>query len=304
MKLIDDNFAYINSLFVLIIVIPIVLLVILSIYLSYDLANDTVGGISEATLKSSTDDFVASINTISMGSIHNLSYDCLSNKRVLSNSTRTLKNMIQGGVNNLSNNYYKRGILLNCTVINIYPSNNPFYFDVYYRLESSFVNDSSKHISMRDRLTVSMVDYSYPVYDTYPLFKANVKVVNNTYLYLEDDEYYNATSPVVIMQCPYEEYTKHGHSNITLADCLSNHYYHFSNDGLCVFCRLENRTVCNHNGLETFIIPTLRLNQSTSSVDHVYLNESIDGHYNGSLLDVNNTSFIYLDNAHRSKYGL
>ena len=169
---------------------------------------------------------------------------------------------------------------------------------------TTFINDSSKHILSKDMISVSIVDANYPVYDVYPLFMADVEVVNDSYIYHDTNEAYsNACSGIIIKRCPYEDYTSHAHSNITMLDCLNNHYYHFSHDGLCVFCRLENKTTCSHNGLETFIVPSNKFNESTSSICHVYFNRTSDGHYNGSLYEFNNNSFIYLDNAHGDKYG-
>ncbi len=303
MKIIDDDYAYVNSLLVVIISLPIFMIIILSISLSFTLANDTASDMSAHMLKSTTGDVEGQLDRISKQAIHNLSKYSYDNVYVVSNSTKTLRSLIQNGINNLTGDYSKRGILINCTIINIYPADDPFSFDVYYRIYSTFVNDSSKHIQSNNMITVSIVDSSYPVYDVYPLFRSQVRTVNDSYIYNDVDVVYdNAASGLFIRRCPYDDYTSHANSNITFLDCLNNHYYHLSHDGLCIFCRLENRSTCPHNGLETFIIPSLRVNQSTSSIDHVYFNESADGHYNGSLRDFND-SFIYLDDAHGGKYG-
>lgn len=303
MKIIDDENAYVNSLLLIILLVPIFLIIIFSVSLSYTLANDSAGDLSSSLLTSSSLDVEDELMYLSMMNMHDLSKYSFDNRQVLSNSTKMLRNMIQEDVNKLTAGYYKRGILINCTIINVYPSDNPFCFDVYYRIESTFINDSSKHILSKNKIAASIVDSNYPVYDVYPLFMSNVDVVNDSYLYHDNDEAYsNAHSGIIIKKCPYEDYTSHAHSNTTMIDCLNNHYYHFSHDGLCVFCRLENKTTCNHNGLETFIVPSNKFNQSTSSICHVYFNRTSEGHYNGSLHEFN-TSFIYLDNAHGDKYG-
>lgn len=302
MKIIEDNQAYINSLLVVIILLPIFLIIIFTISVSFTLENESASDLSASMLRDTTGDVEGQLNIISMEAMHNLSKYSLENKHVYTNSTKTLKQLIQSGVDNLTYSYVQRGMMINCTIINVYPSADPFSFDVYYRINSTYVNDSSKNILNNKKLTVSIVDSMYPVYDVYPLFRVDVDIAGDSYCYRLDNPYHNATSGLVFKRCPYEDYTRHAHSNITMIDCLNNHYYHFSHDGLCVFCRLENRTLCQHNGLETFIVPTLRLNESTSSVDHVFFNESGLGHYNGSLRDFNG-SFIYLDNAHGGKYG-
>lgn len=303
MKIIEDNHAYVNSLLVVIILMPIFLIIIFTISFSFTLANDSAGDLSADMLKDSSRDVENQLNRISPEAMHNLSRYLLENKHPCTNSTKTLNVMIQDAANNITHKYIQRGIMINCTIINIYPSDDPYCFDVYYRINSTFINDSSKNIVNKEKITVSMVDSAYPVYDVYPLFRANVDITNDSYVYRVDDvAYHNATSGLIIKRCPYEDYTRHAHSNLTMLDCLNNHYYHFSHDGLCVFCRLENRSTCPHAGLETFIIPTHRLNESTSSVDHVYFNESASGHYNGTIRDFNE-SFIYLDNAHGGKYG-
>ena len=115
--------------------------------------------------------------------------------------------------------------------------------------------------------------------------------------------YNNATQGAVIKKCPVEDYSQHGNSNTTIINCLNNHYYHNSHDGLCLFCRLENKTSCNHYGFETFIIPTETRNQAPVSIDHVLLND-INTQYEGDRIILNNTTIIYLDNGHKTKYGL
>lgn len=303
MKIINDNHAYINSLMLVLILIPIFLIIIFTVSLSFTITNDSAGDLSANLLKDTTCDVDCQLNIISKQAMHNLSSHTLENRQAVGNSTKTLKEMIQSGVDNLCDDYYDRGILINCTIVNVYPSDDPFSFEVYYRINSTFINDSTRNIQSENKISVSLVDGKYPVYDVYPSFMGNVNVVNDSYRYHDVDAVYdNATSGLIIKKCPYEQYTKHAHSNITMTDCLNNHYYHFSHDGLCVFCRLENRSTCAHNGLETFIIPSVRVNESTSSVDHVYFNTSLGGHYNGSLRDFND-SFIYLDDAHGGKYG-
>jgi len=118
------------------------------------------------------------------------------------------------------------------------------------------------------------------------------------------DVYNNSIEGCMIKKCPYEDYSSHGHSNEVIINCIDNHYYHKSHDGLCLLCRLEAKDTCPHYGLETFIVPTLIKDQAPVSIDHVLLNSTVNGQYGGNKIILNNTTVIYLDNGHKTKYGL
>lgn len=309
MNIIKDNHGYINSVMVLILLIPIILLIILSISQNEILLNDSADIIEGNDLSVKTDDYISQINIISMESMHNLSLMSINDRIVVSNCTRELKNIIQKGVNNLSQDYKDEGLSVNCKIINVAISTNPFEYNVYYRLNSSIINDSSnKMISKKGCLNVSITDGEYPVYDPYPLFNSQAHIQADNYVYDSNSftgnhshVYDGAESGLIVKKCVYDDYTMHGHSNLSIGECLSNHYYHFSHDGLCIFCRLENRTSCVHNGLETFIVTCVYDNESVVSVDHVLFNTT-GSQYSGDVIVVNNSSFIYLDNGHKSKY--
>jgi hypothetical protein len=131
--------------------------------------------------------------------------------------------------------------------------------------------------------------------------------------------YENATSQGYLDRCSFEPYdsSTDGHGvNATppiqnLGYCLSNGYYHESSDGACYLCRLEGKAVCSHYGIETFIVPPLSnsatLTFAPVSIDHVIFSDSP---YSGKALiydqDTKNNRYykLYLDNGHRSKYGL
>lgn len=310
MKIIQDSHGYINSIMVLILLIPIILLMVLSISQNEILVNNSVDMFEGNVLSARTEDFVNQINIISMESMHNLSYKSVSDGVVISNSSRQLKMTIQNAVNNLSVDYQNEGLLVDCRIINVVASTNPFEYNVYYRINSSVINDSSnRQVSQRGCMNVSIVNSEYPVYDPYPLFNARVHISGNKYdydsVYVNDslsNSYRNAESALIIKKCVYDDYTLHGHSNYSIGDCLQNHYYHLSHDGLCIFCRLENRSSCIHNGLETFVVSHVHSNQSVVSADHVLFNTT-GNQYLGDVIVINSSSFIYLDNGHRSKYG-
>ena len=72
---------------------------------------------------------------------------------------------------------------------------------------------------------------------------------------------------------------------------------------MCLLCRLENKTSCNHYGFETFVLPTKLVDEAPASIDHVLLND-MNNQYPGSLITIGNNTLLYLDNGHKAKYGL
>lgn len=132
-------------------------------------------------------------------------------------------------------------------------------------------------------------------------------ILSNNLEYWEN--YINASSPLFIKRCPYDPYESHGHG-YTLKNCIDNGYYHESSDGSCYLCRLEGKPLCGHYGLETFVVPNkfnIHLNNSERAIsasDHVIFSD----HYLGNILkfyEINDLyEVIFLDNAHRAKYGL
>ncbi|UTB33782.1 MAG: hypothetical protein NKF70_06145 [Methanobacterium sp. ERen5] len=124
--------------------------------------------------------------------------------------------------------------------------------------------------------------------------------------------YNNASSPLYFKRCPYDPYPSHGHSNsyLILKNCIENGYYHLSAAGSCIFCRLEGKPVCNHTGLETFVVPGISnfsCDYAPCSVDHVIFGASPSEIYLGKLAgyDSNNPQCrIFLDKGHKDKYGL
>ena len=98
---------------------------------------------------------------------------------------------------------------------------------------------------------------------------------------------------------------------MTLKNCIDNGYYHESNDGACLLCRLEGYATCNHYGFETFIVPSSTHNQqifrAPSSIDHVIFGKDNNDRYPGEAVEYNSDDnvfdILYLDNGHRAKYG-
>jgi hypothetical protein len=66
-----------------------------------------------------------------------------------------------------------------------------------------------------------------------------------------------------------------------MKNCLDNGYYHEIRDGACFLHRLEWLGLCPDYGMETFLLPNHKLNQTgliaTSAPDHVIFEESYPG---------------------------
>ncbi|HTX61429.1 MAG TPA: hypothetical protein VMC48_03910, partial [Methanobacterium sp.] len=191
-----------------------------------------------------------------------------------------------------------------------------------------------EHISQE----ISIIDPQYPTPNTLPFIKCREfggaqEVNNRIYFgnslenYLESrgvenaQAYENATTALIIKKCTYDPYIMHGQKDRkTLKNCIENGYFHESSDGACFLCRLEGKGVCPHYGMETYITPpeinnssfnssNSTCNSAPSSIDHVIFNETPPGTgtYQGKKLiyssDGLKTLILYLDNAHRQKYG-
>ncbi len=258
----------------------------------------------------------------------------------LPNSRIVIKNAIEHKINNLNSNYQNNtGVNITCIINSVESASDPFEVEV-----------NSTILVMKDNITYNhKVNQNISILGTYhqnnnsmntngssmipdplPFIKCKkfggVSVKNGRICYGSSlkkylgrvngsEVYENASSPYYIKKCPYDPYKSHGYSIkfITLKNCIDNGYYHESNDGACLLCRLEGRPICNHYGFETFIVPSSVHNQQIlrgpSSIDHVIFDK---GNYNdpypGESIQFNSddniSHILYLDNAHRAKYGL
>ena len=242
----------------------------------------------------------------------------------IQNSEMTIKNRLQSKIDDLTRKYKNERINASCKIISVHPSQDPFKVNI-----SSIITINKDNINHQIILSqnIPITDPKYPISDALPFIKCkNFGRIKNTnqrimyglslrnYLKNEKmhnaDVYINATSPLIFKKCPYEPYTTHGQSyKLTdLRNCIENGFYHESNDGSCFLCRLEGRSVCNHAGMETFIIPQVTENQgylsAPCSSDHVIFNDNYEGL--GLIYHSNTTGYykIFLDKGHRLKYGL
>jgi hypothetical protein len=220
--------------------------------------------------------------------------------------------MIQNKVNEKESEY-KSDVTIECNILDVKESDNPFEIEVSYSIEAT-TNNSNIIINKRNTKLVEITDYNYPVYDPLPTLKTGATFTDNKAYYMDklerylkinnSEAYLNVMEPLIIRKCPHNNYQLHGNDNKTIESCIKNHYYHNSHDGMCLLCRLENKTDCNHFGFETFIVPTITTeNQAPASIDHVLLNNQ-NNQYQGNKIIINNFTAIYLDDGHKAKYGL
>ena len=313
MKIFEDNNGYITSMILLMLLLIIILLLIITIDEQSYYINNTAETIESNKLTSVTRDFQEEIPQITKQTLSNITRQIIEYDKPLTNSRTTIKNKIQKEIDDKEIDYKKKtGCNINCEINNLNPSENPFQIEIEYTIKTTYNNKSTIKITKQEH--VSITDSQYPIYDPLPTLQTGIKPTNNNIHYGKQLQeiintnnsqvYDNATQGYIIRECPYQEYEKHGHNNTTIMDCINNHYYHKSHDGLCIFCRLENKTTCNDMGLETFILPTKNVTSAPVSVDHVLLNTTQNSKYPGNRILINNTTVIYLDDGHKTKYGL
>jgi hypothetical protein len=258
----------------------------------------------------------------------------------LPNSRIVIKNDIESRINHLNANYENNtGVIVKCDIKSVDSSLDPFEIEVNSSImvmkeNISYNKNFSQNISISESYLSNSAESKgyYSIPDPLPFIKCkkfggvstdNGKIRYGSSLrkYLDRrgvkvaDAYENASSPLYIKKCPYDPYISHGNSKklLTLKNCIENGYYHESNDGACLLCRLEGKSTCNHYGFETFVIPDPSNNQrilrAPCSIDHIifsdknfldtYPGEAVEYFFTG-----NTTYKIFLDNGHRTKYGI
>lgn len=254
----------------------------------------------------------------------------------VSNSRIIIKSRIQSKIDETYLEYQREtGINMTCKINSVDNSKDPYkicvkstlyasYHDSYIVKNmsqdvqfacSDFTDSSSEYCKIKDPLPfIKTKGYGSLKTDANKIYYGSAL---SNYLKSKGIEnssaYDNASSPLYFKRCPYDPYPSHGHSNsyMVLKNCIDNGYYHLSGAGSCIFCRLEGKSVCNHTGLETFVLPgmsNLSCEYAPCSIDHVIFGTNPSEIYSGKLLDYNSnktSSFrIFLDKGHRDKYGL
>ena len=340
-KIMDNN-GYVMSLFSFFLILPAFLLLMV-------LADMTVGeaDAQQATLNSQdvlgvANDLETNLPLIGREVLRDKSFEVISSGNPLLNSRKEVKGEFQNRMDIFCSKYSGNGMLVECTILNVDNSYDPFCVEVKSRV--AVRKGTLKH-QVNLTQNISLTNGSFSIYDPLPFVKCKnhggvtitedrIFYGNSLANYLKSrglknfEAYENATSSLYIKKCPYDPYILHGNTNelVNLKNCIENGFYHESSDGACFLCRLEGKGTCPHYGIETFITPapsvnapfsnqsaniTFPDNSSTapSSVDHVIFNDTgSHGTYSGCKLIyfTNGThSFqLYLDNSHRQKYGL
>jgi hypothetical protein len=272
-------------------------------------------------------DFENNIPRLSRQVFLQKSEEVIQDEKPILNSRIVLKNEIQILTNNMAQNYQNKGVMVNCTINSVSETENPFLIEINSTV-SLYKNGKKHYKNLSQR--ISICDEKNPLPDPLPSIKCHdfggIKMDGTSILYghslvsylnsfniPNSSIYENATAPRFIKKCPYNPYVLHGLGNyINLKNCVDNGYYHESNDGACFLCRLEGKSTCIHQGLETFIIPPGISYQSNNSapcsVDHVIFDSNPENIYSGYLLEYYQTNskffYIFLDNSHRAKYGI
>ncbi|WP_321422928.1 hypothetical protein [uncultured Methanobacterium sp.] len=289
-----------------------------------------------------TTDLEANLPLIGREVLRDKSLEVIHSGKPLSNSRREVKEELQNRMNNFCSRFNGNGMLVECKILKVDNGFDPFCVEVKSRCTVS--KGTLKHqVNLTQNISLVNGSFPIydplPFIKCRNYGGATIKGDRIYYgssleKYLKSrgvenfEAYENATSALSIKKCPYDPYTLHGDTDelVNLKNCIDNGFYHESNDGSCFLCRLEGKGTCPHNGIETFITPApcvntlfsnlsgnvLMLNNSStapSSVDHVIFNDTgSNGTYSGCrLIYFNNGTHnfqLYLDNAHRQKYGL
>lgn len=254
----------------------------------------------------------------------------------LSNSRQSIKEDIQIEINQITRDSKKNnGIEAECNITSVSNSEDPFKVEVNSSIKVG-KDDVTHHEFISQDITI--IDPQYPTPNPLPFIKCHsyggAQAINNRIAfgdslvnYLESRgvenaaAYANATTSLIIKKCPYDPYNMHGlKDHKTVKNCIENGYSHESSDGSCFLCRLEGKGVCPHYGMETYLTPCSLTNSSSnssnltfssapSSIDHVIFNDTASGNgtYQGKRLTYStegvNFLILYLENAHRQKYG-
>ncbi|MEG3224706.1 MAG: hypothetical protein BME94_04025 [Methanobacteriales archaeon Met13] len=282
---------------------------------------------SESTLQISRD-LESNLPRVGRQVLKEEAYEVIKSKKPLIDSKKVLKENIQLKMDKIAQDYNKNGANVTCTIRFLKESEDPFLIEINSNIV--IVKDNVVHKQFLDQ-NISINDPKDPLPDPMPFVKCEKYggvTINGSRIcyghsivsYLESrgetnvQVYENATSPLFINRCPYDPFKSHGDTKTlnTLKNCIDNGYFHESNDGACYLCRLEGKSTCYHQGIETFIIPAPQYNTSFAnapcSVDHVIFADNSSTIYPGGNLqyyiDGLITFQLFLDDSHRKKYGL
>ena len=319
-----DQKGYVISSLSFLLIIPAICIVATFVNMTHTGSQSQALSIQSDVVLSTTSDVENNIPPIAEKLLQKTANDVIKCGCPLQDSRRVIKSSLQDEMDNLNEKYTNEGINATCKIISVDTAEDPFKVEINSTISVNKGNVIHKENTSQD---ISIIDPNYPLPDPLPFIKCkNFGGVTNTSTrivygaslvnYLKNENmsnaevYLNATAPLIIKKCPYDPYISHGHSkNLTdLKNCIDNGYFHESSDGACYLCRLEGKGICSHYGMETFIIPSASANETLTSgpcgSDHVIFNDHYEGY--SSIYCSNSTGYykIFLENGHRSKYGL
>jgi len=316
-------------------ILPAMILLMVVLDLAHCGANSNSLALESESVVQTLKDLEANIPVIGEQVLQTTAEKVVETGDPLSNSRLTVRDDMQCRMNQICADYHKNtGLKVECHIKSVESSADPFQIEI-----NSTITVSKDRVVHEKNLTqyASLIDPQYPMLNPLPFIKCKnyggAQAVGNrihfgsslsAYLKARDVEnataYENASTALIIKKCSYDPYIMHGRGDTVppeiciLKNCIENGYFHESADGSCFLCRLEGRGTCPHYGMETFIVPCVSNNSSLtfapSSIDHVIFNDTPPGTgiYQGKAIiyysEGSNCFKMFLDNSHRSKYGL
>ncbi len=339
--MIMDNQGYVMSVLSFLMILPAIMLLTIFLDLTTTGMEENSRGIGSETVQNTAKDLEANIMVSGKQVLKSESEGVVNSGTPLSNSRATIKADLQGKMDQITQDYENNNEMeVDCDITSVDNCEDPFAVEVNSTIYVG-KGDITHHESISQN--ISLTDPRYPIPNPLPFIKcknhggaqrAGDKIAFGSSLtdYLKSRgvenafAYENSTTALIIKKCPYDPYNMHGggdHGDYnTLKNCIDNGYFHESADGPCFLCRLEGKGTCPHYGMETFIVPmppsntssngsnfttNFTCNTAPSSIDHVIFNETASGTYQGSMIvyysDEIDLFIVYLENAHRQKYG-
>lgn len=332
-----DNRGYVMSGMSFLLVLPAILLFAVFLDLTTGGVEENSRVLGSGAVLNTAKDLEADIMVAGKEVLKSEADSVVSSGTPLSNSRVVIKADLQTKMDQMVQDYEDNsGMEVDCNITSVGNSEDPFAVQVNSTIYVGKGNITHWEFVSQD---IPLTDPQYPIPNPLPFIKCKdhggIQVINNKIAfgstlvnYLEKRgvenafAYENSTTTFIIKKCPYDPYIMHGTNNNTLKNCIDNGYFHESADGPCFLCRLEGKGTCPHYGMETFIVPCSSANTSVnssnssstnftctapSSIDHVIFDETTNNTYPGYGIiyysDGVNLLILYLDNAHRQKYG-
>lgn len=270
-----------------ILIASLILILIFVLTSMYTLENENTDSIANDNLKYIVNDYNRNLEVLSRDSIAEVTEEVYHGKYIFS-SEREIKKVLNKKLDDKNKEYEKKyGVSISSNVLSIKNTDDPINLEVTTHLKISKNKDRfSGNLKSITSVECLKDPLPYAILTAHGIDKP--------------EGYLGATSPLIIKKCPYDPYIHHGDGD-TLQNCLKNGYFHESADGSCYLCRLEGKGICPHYGFEVFIVPyCVGVEYSVSGSDHVVFHDRYPGH----KINPEDPTELFLDVAHRTKYGV